>query len=78
MDFFAGSGTLGESAYNLGRKSILVDSNPDAIAVMKRRFAGYDVEWIGCEAVNPAPSPKRKCPNPGEDREMLLFKLKGA
>lgn len=48
MDFFAGSGTLGESAYLHGRNSILVDCNPDAIAVMKRRFAGLGVEWIGC------------------------------
>ena len=46
MDFFAGSGTLGESALELGRRAILVDSNPDAIAVMKRRFAGRDVEFI--------------------------------
>lgn len=40
MDFFAGSGTLGESAYVHGRNCILVDSNPEAIEVMKRRFAG--------------------------------------
>lgn len=49
MDFFAGSGSLGESALDLGRKAILIDSNPDAIAVMRRRFAGRGgVEWIGC------------------------------
>ena len=42
MDFFAGSGTLGESAYELGRRSILVDSNPDAIKVMKRRFSKFN------------------------------------
>lgn len=39
LDFFAGSGTLGESAYALGRDAVLVDNNPEAIAVMKRRFA---------------------------------------
>lgn len=39
MDFFAGSGTLGESARRLGRNSVLVDSNPEAVAVMKRRFS---------------------------------------
>ena len=39
MDFFAGSGTLGDSARRLGRNSILVDSNPEAVAVMKRRFS---------------------------------------
>ncbi len=39
LDFFAGSGTLGESASELGRQAVLVDQNPEAIAVMKRRFA---------------------------------------
>lgn len=46
VDFFAGSGTTGESAHSLGRNAVLVDSNPDAIAVMKRRFAGLErVRW---------------------------------
>src|SRR5262249_37808607 len=39
LDFFAGSGTTGEAAYALGRKFILVDSNPQAIEVMKRRLS---------------------------------------
>ena len=46
LDFFAGSGTLGESAAALGRRAILVDSNPDAIAVMRRRFAALPVDWL--------------------------------
>jgi site-specific DNA-methyltransferase (adenine-specific) len=50
LDFFAGSGTTGEAAHQLGRKFILVDDNPEAIEVMRRRFAHVrDVEWIGCE-----------------------------
>lgn len=44
-DFFAGSGTLGESAAALGRSALLVDSNIEAVRVMKRRFAGLDVLW---------------------------------
>ncbi|MEQ8821380.1 MAG: site-specific DNA-methyltransferase [Sumerlaeia bacterium] len=40
MDFFAGSGTLGAAAAELGRDAILIDNNPEAIAVMKRRLAG--------------------------------------
>ncbi|MDD3531400.1 MAG: site-specific DNA-methyltransferase [Candidatus Pacebacteria bacterium] len=40
MDFFAGSGTAGEAALELERKFILVDNNPQALEVMKRRFAG--------------------------------------
>ena len=38
LDFFAGSGTLGAVAGQLGRRYVLVDSNPDAIAVMRRRL----------------------------------------
>lgn len=38
LDFFAGSGTTGEAARELGRNAILVDENPEAIAVMRRRL----------------------------------------
>lgn len=41
LDFFAGSGTTGEAALRLGRSFILVDENPEAIKVMKKRFAGH-------------------------------------
>jgi site-specific DNA-methyltransferase (adenine-specific) len=39
MDFFAGSGTFGEAALEFDRKFILVDNNPQALEVMKKRFA---------------------------------------
>ena len=45
LDFFAGSGTLGESAAALGRNCILVDNNPEAMQVMERRFRGIEVNW---------------------------------
>lgn len=45
-DFFAGSGSFGEAAYRAGRDCILVDSNCQAIEVMKKRFNGYDCEWF--------------------------------
>jgi site-specific DNA-methyltransferase (adenine-specific) len=38
LDFFAGSGTTGAAAYELGRRFLLVDSNPDAVQVMKKRL----------------------------------------
>jgi site-specific DNA-methyltransferase (adenine-specific) len=38
-DFFAGSGTLGEAAARLGRAFLLVDHDPEAVRVMKRRLA---------------------------------------
>jgi site-specific DNA-methyltransferase (adenine-specific) len=38
LDFFAGSGTLGAVAKQLGRGYVLIDSNPEAVAVMRRRL----------------------------------------
>ena len=47
-DFFAGSGTAGAAAIELGRRFLLVDSNPEAVAVMARRFEGVEgVEVVG-------------------------------
>ena len=45
LDFFAGSGTFGESALELDRNCILVDNNPEALQVMKSRFSDEDVQW---------------------------------
>lgn len=46
LDFFAGSGTTGVAAYELGRRFILVDDNPGALETMALRFAGIaGVEW---------------------------------
>jgi site-specific DNA-methyltransferase (adenine-specific) len=39
LDFFAGSGTLGEAAYRLGRSAVLIDSNEEALDVMASRLA---------------------------------------
>ncbi len=38
LDFFAGSGTLGAVAAGLGRRYVLIDENPEAIAVMRARL----------------------------------------
>jgi site-specific DNA-methyltransferase (adenine-specific) len=43
LDFFAGSGTLGAVAAKLGRRYLLIDSNPDAVAVMRKRLPGASV-----------------------------------
>ena len=40
LDPFAGSGTLGAVARDLERRYVLVDSNPDAVAVARKRLAG--------------------------------------
>ena len=38
LDFFAGSGTLGAVAAKLGRRFVLVDSNPEAVETCLRRL----------------------------------------
>ena len=51
LDFFAGSGTLGEAAYELGRRFVLIDDNEGAVAVMARRFAEMEaVRFEGLDA----------------------------
>jgi site-specific DNA-methyltransferase (adenine-specific) len=37
-DFFAGSGTLGAVAAALGRSYVLIDRNPEAVAIMEQRL----------------------------------------
>jgi site-specific DNA-methyltransferase (adenine-specific) len=39
LDFFAGSGTTGDAAFQLGRKFILIDDNQEALEVMSQRLA---------------------------------------
>jgi len=45
-DFFAGSGTLGEAAARAGRHFILVDEDPHAIDIMRRRLAFAGPECV--------------------------------
>ena len=42
LDFFAGSGTTGAAAGELGRRFTLVDSNPEAVEIAMDRLASYD------------------------------------
>ncbi|MDY0003107.1 MAG: site-specific DNA-methyltransferase [Polyangia bacterium] len=49
LDFFAGSGSFGVAGASLGREVTLVDSSPEAIAVMRRRFARYRARFIPAE-----------------------------
>jgi site-specific DNA-methyltransferase (adenine-specific) len=64
LDFFAGSGTAGVAAAELGRRFLLVDDQPDAIEVMRARLAGVDVAYRDAEgAVLPAPLPPGPMPS---------------
>ncbi len=47
LDFFAGSGSFGEAAHRHGRHCLLIDDNPEAIAVMKTRFAARGIPCHG-------------------------------
>ncbi|MGE3108014.1 MAG: site-specific DNA-methyltransferase [Phycisphaerales bacterium] len=49
LDFFAGSGTTGAAAARLGRHAVLVDDNPEAIAVMRGRLGFAEPRLIGVE-----------------------------
>lgn len=48
LDFFAGSGTTGQAAINLGLEFTLVDSNPEAIQVIRTRLMPLDsgIEFV--------------------------------
>jgi len=50
LDFFAGSGSFGDAADRHGREVVLVDDNPVAIDVMRRRFAGRSVRFRPLDA----------------------------
>lgn len=56
LDFFAGSGTLGEAAARNGRDFILVDSSPEAYRVMCERLAFAAPECVA--------GPDRGAPTP--------------
>lgn len=45
LDAFAGSGTTGAAAAKLDRRFVLIDDNPEAIDVMRERFADQDVRF---------------------------------
>ncbi len=47
LDYFAGSGTAGESAARHGRGFVLVDDNPEAVQVAARRLAEFAPECEG-------------------------------
>lgn len=41
LDYFAGSGSTGHAALNCNKLFILIDSNPDAIEIQRKRFEEY-------------------------------------
>ena len=51
LDFFAGSGTIGEVAARNDRSFILIDSNPDAVQIMVQRLAFAKPKCVNSEPV---------------------------
>ncbi len=60
LDFFAGSGTTGEAAVRNGRHAVLIDNNPEAIRVMKRRLAFANPRYV--DALSPCEGAAAKVP----------------
>lgn len=47
LDFFAGSGTLGEAAVRNGREAVLIDNHEEALRVMANRLAFAEPRFHG-------------------------------
>jgi site-specific DNA-methyltransferase (adenine-specific) len=56
LDAFAGSGTLGAAALELGRRCVLCDSSPEAAEVMRRRL-GLPVRTVPGDPVRRSAAP---------------------
>lgn len=54
LDFFAGSGTTGKVARQLGRRFVMIDDNPTAMTVMKRRLGASQIVYMGNEEISAA------------------------
>jgi site-specific DNA-methyltransferase (adenine-specific) len=52
LDFFAGSGTTGAVAADLGRKFILIDQNPESIDVISKRL---EHDGVAFDLIQPEP-----------------------
>jgi site-specific DNA-methyltransferase (adenine-specific) len=46
LDFFAGSGTTAQAAFELKRKFVVVDQNPESIEVITSRLNALGVEYV--------------------------------
>ena len=46
LDFFAGSGTTAQAAFELKRQFVVVDQNPESIEVITSRLNALGVEYV--------------------------------
>jgi DNA modification methylase len=68
VDLFAGSGTTGESAWSLGRRVVLGDASPLAIATARARLLRAGAPLVVEECV---PLPREACPARAGGREAI-------
>jgi site-specific DNA-methyltransferase (adenine-specific) len=79
LDFFAGSGTVGESCLELGRNFVLIDNNKAAMEVMAQRFAGIkEIEWKNFDPQSyqldkPTYIPKQKIEIPSINKDFIML-----
>jgi site-specific DNA-methyltransferase (adenine-specific) len=64
LDFFAGSGTTAAVSRAMGRRFVMVDSNDEAISVMRRRLGASRIRYVD-EAGRPLdrPAPDGEAPS---------------
>ena len=71
LDFFAGSGSFGEAAARHGRRFVLVDNNPEAVRIMRKRLAEYGPEFECGDGLDEAEASEPAArPEPTERREL--------
>lgn len=46
LDFFAGSGTTASVARSAGRRFVMVDNNPEAVATMRKRLGTFETSYL--------------------------------
>ena len=69
LDFFAGSGSFGAAAAQLGREFILIDNNPEAIAVMKQRFRSTStIRFENSKKIKFKPSMQNQLPSKRQEK----------
>lgn len=46
LDFFAGSGTTAAVARRMGRRFVMIDENPEAVQIMRKRLGTHHIAYV--------------------------------
>jgi site-specific DNA-methyltransferase (adenine-specific) len=55
LDFFAGSGTTASVARQLGRRFVMIDSNPEAVMKMRCRLGTFETSYLDVDGTSLPP-----------------------